>query len=618
MRFERGPELFREEEEGPKDKGNGKEKKRDENERKKGEIKRGIQKMAGRAALGAAVAGTMLPGLREDVPHHAPAPRGDVPHYAPVPHGFDVPRSPEKGLIENLPPGVERIPEKYEEGVAEGGRGRETEETVDTAGVTKEVQAQPEKSEETIERNQVDEQAEQQAEQEQIEIKKFEPSVTVLDININSREEAENFLKDALGDGYVPREQLVKEFGEDFETRWPEVLKKYPMALVHQFFDAFMHHGDRVSDVAEEVLDLTKNYSRLESARDIEPVPLQGIFEETSFGKVEDELGNRGISIRFDEQKIIEALKGNQDKVVNFSFQVGTAEVFVEKRKKITPEPNLNLGDGYYDSEGRYHEIDLPVDGVVKYAKNEEQARKILNSQEGQALLGRGIIFYRGNGFVPFPLEPIGYAHATETGGKLVVPDIVSQKEIVGRWGKARKEAEGNAKIVQVEDPELKIVGAYDHEKAEENLLKLFKVCNAYPDKLFVVAGGNNGEDILGALEKLSGERPLNLIIVAEASGWSPRHRMYGADIYIGNSALEMPEGSSFSTPVISAYAAILFERGLSMEQVVREVTSGHFSGWSFQTGGHELNRQTPPIKVFSASGAVVYLGDLAGIKRQF
>jgi len=439
----------------------------------------------------------------------------------------------------------------------------------------------------------------------QAEFEKFEPSVLVVDVKTMSSEEWEDYFKKVLGDRYVSEPQLIEEFGEDYKSKMPEVMKKYPGAFVRSgFTKIYENHGDDVSNVMEK----TWKYAKLESTQDLEIAPLQGIFEESSieYG-IEDDLGNKGFSITFDEKKIIELLRKDPNRVINFSFQVGDVEVFLEEKKMVTPKPNLDLGTGFFDKEGNYRTITIPSDLSIEIlVENEEEARSRLDSVYGrQVLIPNGVAFYKkGDRFIK-DTDIIGYVG--RGGDTLVTPGNIPKEKIIKQWEQVKEEAQGHAKVEDIESPDLKIVGAYD-DKAEKNLPRLFEVAKAYPDKLFVAAGGNNGEDILKVLEGLSDEKPSNLIIVAEwrMEGERPRHEMYGADIYVDNNYLDIPEGSSFSTPVIAAYATALFEKGLFMEEVVETIKST-----TLEEDYRWEGAQTPQTNVFDPIGALVKIKSL-------
>ncbi len=127
-----------------------------------------------------------------------------------------------------------------------------------------------------------------------------------------------------------------------------------------------------------------------------------------------------------------------------------------------------------------------------------------------------------------------------------------------------------------------KIIGAYHHSRAEENLSKLFEVANAYPDKLFIAAAGNNNEDLRDALKALKDKKPNNLLLTAQWKQWQleqhPEDNVYaGADItiYTDNALIETDDGSSISSSIVTAAAeALFFRQGLTMEQVIAKIKS--------------------------------------------
>ncbi len=112
-----------------------------------------------------------------------------------------------------------------------------------------------------------------------------------------------------------------------------------------------------------------------------------------------------------------------------------------------------------------------------------------------------------------------------------------------------------------------KIIGAYDKTKAIENLPKLFQVVNTYPDKLFVVALGNYGEDIRDAKDHFADKWPNNLLFIGQY--FDHFLLVKGADLYVSAQRLN---GSSFSTAVISGYAELFFREGLSLGEVKQKL----------------------------------------------
>ena len=267
--------------------------------------------------------------------------------------------------------------------------------------------------------------------------------------------------------------------------------------------------------------------------------PLQSIIGSSDITPFVDEMGNPGISLSFEPEKIIDLLKSDRSKGINGSFQVGNVEFILQKKEKIIKEPDP-IPHKYEFETGKGEDVNLqnvylvsPSDWSYRYSPRD---KNIMVPVDGA-----------GN-----PIKPITVDRFNE---------MKAQR---------KKEAEANARVEEYKEPRLRIVGSYTKEKAQENLPKLFEVCDAYPDKLFVFAAGNFGEDLRDTLRLLADQRPQNLLIVAEWREYigGPQGKVYGADIYVPNSKLGMGEGSSLSTSVISAYAAELFNKGMSQEQV--------------------------------------------------
>jgi hypothetical protein len=136
-----------------------------------------------------------------------------------------------------------------------------------------------------------------------------------------------------------------------------------------------------------------------------------------------------------------------------------------------------------------------------------------------------------------------------------------------------------NVKVVDIPKPSIEENEAYTKEKATENLPKLFKVCDAFPDKLFVVALGNNYNDIREARQQLAEHWPENLLIIGEWGDeyWNnaPRGRCHGGDLYVELEPLGITTwGSSNATPVISAIASDLWRQGLTIPQIKQRILS--------------------------------------------
>lgn len=372
----------------------------------------------------------------------------------------------------------------------------------------------------------------QQEQSEKKELIPYSPSITIVDAAPSKPTEGliqkelapthDEMVKTMLGENYISKAQIEQEFGPDYEQKWDEVVNKYPQALVYTLVDQYFGHGEKVARALESTLER----SRLQSTG-INILSLQEIFDKDSIELIEDSSGNPGVSLNFDQKRIIELLKNDPSRVVNGSFQVGNVELF-QKVNKYTV-----IRADYIDSEGivrTYSSSDdttatFPIDSTYKDAQGNE---------------------------VPLKLKE-------------------------------------EPKIKDIKSTSLSIVGAYTKEKAMENLPKLFEVCNAYPDKFFVFAGGNTGEDFREAMEALKDQVPKNLLITAEwvkgnFGGFEyegpPLYSydgkfhggVWGPNIYVNNDELGAPGGSSFSVPEIAASIDILLKKGLSFEEAKAKI----------------------------------------------
>lgn len=383
-------------------------------------------------------------------------------------------------------------------------------------------------------------------EQGQVEAEKipFKPQATIIDARpteptsgIIQKEFPSNddFLRKLLGDKFISREELERKIY--FENEMGDVAKEYPQAvMLYGFFDTYFSHGQQVVQTMERTFDKLGLKST-----GIDLVPLQNVFDKEDVKFVTDSLGNSGVSIDFDHQKIIELLKNDSNHIVNMSFQVGNVEMFsIKKMQKITPMAPIVDLNAYEDANGNIY---LGVDSDI-------------HSKTGKYL---------------------------DSSGKEIKP-ITKEKFDELRKDK-QQEADQNAAnspAVEREYTVKKIVGAYDYDKAKENLPKLFAVANAYPDKLFFAAAGNEGEDFEDALKELKGQKPKNLLIVGQwTSSYGPTQKVFGADIYVDNGKLG--DGSSISTPILAAYAETLFRQGLSQEKVLEKIkASSHQKDYDF------------------------------------
>lgn len=368
----------------------------------------------------------------------------------------------------------------------------------------------------------------------------FKPQVTVLDAGLPAPKEAiiqneffsnEELLKKLLGSTYLSKEELEKEFGHPIDWMSFDVREsaaktgKYKQVLAHAFIERYFRHGDKVISTMEEIW----NKAGLKSTG-VELIPLQGMLDASSIKEVQDSLGNQGISISFDPQRIIDLLKTDANRVVNMSFQVGDVDILLEKKIKVVP----------------------PSEPIYTNALMDENGNTYIGAIGITALKDGRIIYI-------------------DASNKEIKPTTPNELEVLKR--QKQEEAQQKAKIEETEYPSIKIVGAYDASKARENLPKLFAVANAYPNKLFFAAAGNEGEDFEDALKELKDQKPKNLLIVGQWTGnWGPTQLVFGADIYVKNGELGVDDGSSFSTSVLTAYTETLFRQGLSQDEVLERI----------------------------------------------
>ena len=412
--------------------------------------------------------------------------------------------------------------------------------------------------------------------QEQAERKElipYSPSITIIDAapsvpteGIIQKEFISNdeMIRNMLGDKYVSKEKIIQEFGENYEEKWDEIVSKYPQTLTYRLVDQYFNHGEKVARVVENTLERSEFKST-----GVNVTPLQKAFDQDSIKFIKEASGNPGVSLNFDPKRIIELLKDDPSRVINGSFQVGNVELFQETKVKTEVIPKYDLSDPRFSGEGLPSELD------------------------GKEVLYQGAVGIR-----------------TEA-GRVVYYDKEGQEITPISYEELEKRKLENSEIIEHKSTELVINGAYAKEKAIENLPKLFEVCNAYPDKFFVFAGGNTGEDFRETMEALKDQVPKNLLIAAEwikydygfgvYEGPSMEYGKYGQvlgpDMYVYNERSGNPSGSSFSVPELSAEIDTLLSKGLSFKQAKEAVLAkSNLHTLSLNDGTH------PTVRVFNPS----------------
>lgn len=376
----------------------------------------------------------------------------------------------------------------------------------------------------------------------------------------------DEMIRKMLADKYVSKDQIIQEFGQNYEEKWDEVVERYPQALVYRFADTYFNHGENVASVAEDTLER----SGLESTG-INILPLQKIFDKDSgVTFIKDASGNPGVSLNFDQKRIIELLKNDPNRVINGSFQVGNVELFQKTKKDTEVIPKYDRNDPRFSESGYF--------------------------------LDDGEIFYQGA--VESKQNSDGSVDYLNVEGKKVDP--IS-------WEEFKRRKLENSEVKEYKSTSLSIVGAYTKEKAMENLPKLFEICNAYPNKFFVFAAGNSGEDFREAMEALKDNTPKNLLMVGEWIKYKHVYGVYegpameygkygevlGPDIYVYNEGSNHPHGSSFSTPEISAEIEILLNNGLSIDQAKAKIlASSDIHSLQLEDGTKYTARVFNPSKI--------------------
>lgn len=332
----------------------------------------------------------------------------------------------------------------------------------------------------------------------------------------------EALLRQNVGEYYPPRRLLI-ELAEDtgltvldllgneerrnkalvgFYRRRPELLESI---LAYRLQEHHANHGYNVAAAMNRALH------RL--GYQIQPhiLPMQNLIGEVRI--TDDSDSNREVSFEIDDSSLITLLmRYPKQKIVNLSFEVGRVGVRVVDYVEQIDQSILN---GF---------------------------RAVVNEDKGEVYIGVVNIRTTQDGVI-----------YVDKDGNEVEPITLEQYE------QLRREAvERATQKVELEEPKIEIFGAYEtYDEAMTNIRRLYKICSEFPDKLFVVAIGNNNEDLSRVQVDLADEKPDNVIIVG---AWTqreyPRGETHGADIYVRPYELGLLNAASFATPVIAGIAA--------------------------------------------------------------
>lgn len=354
----------------------------------------------------------------------------------------------------------------------------------------------------------------------------------------------QEFLKSILQKDYIDEAALASKYGSGFKKAVPdEMLQDDPKsALLYGFLqkDKYIEHGVNVAATMQETL------KKVGFTTEVEMLPLQNLIDESRVSFYTDDLGNKHFIFAISAEKVIDTLKKYPDqKIVNMSFEFGDVDVGLWEFSMQPPmrDPHITSVNVTYrlDTDGSplyyidydYTKTDFELD-IFRNSKGEE-------------------------------IKPV----------KEITPQM---REEIDKESKRRFQEVpfGEEVITRNYPPGIGIKGGYAKEKAAKSLEELYKVCREFPDKLFIAAAGNGGEDLREALKTMQ-NIPTNLILVAQwGSEWIsddyPTGSVYGAQLYIPNKKLGIPDGSSFSTPYVSAYANLLYEKGYSIDEIRKRI----------------------------------------------
>lgn len=235
--------------------------------------------------------------------------------------------------------------------------------------------------------------------------------------------------------------------------------------------------------------------------------PLQNALSAQNIELTQDELGNQEYFLSINPDQITKILQQYPDqKVVNLSWQLGKVGISMVEHERRIVKP-----------------VDYPA-------------------------------------YVTLPDGRVQYYSTTH--------ELITQTKEEFEDYERHLEEEAS-EIVTLLRPDPRPKEAYSKDEVQQNLPKLFALCNAFPDKLFIAAAGNEGENL-----EIMQNRPTNLLLVAEWNGVDkrPQYNVLGADIYVDNEELSIKHGGSFSIPVLTALGSIFSAEGLNAQEAKKKI----------------------------------------------
>ncbi|MGD9129425.1 MAG: hypothetical protein PVJ09_02985 [Candidatus Woesebacteria bacterium] len=339
-------------------------------------------------------------------------------------------------------------------------------------------------------------------------------------------------LRRLLGALYKSRKDLFMAYPKDYLTDVKQFEKKLilnpklaPAAFAYGFIDRYRGHGK---------LTTSKMLRMLEKYGYTMNIPMANLHEAIADFKLSyDDLANITASTIVSEGRLIEILANFPNlAIVNMSFQVGRSEIdCILRRKKI---PNVSVSE--IKTNGELYYIWGAYNKVITHLNKHPEVYLDLK------------------------------------GKKEVVP-VLTEEEY-------QKKLERESEIEEFINPQFLIKEAYNADYAEENLLRLIKLCNAYPDKLFIAAAGNEDSFFYEARERLKDQWPENLLLVGVLLEDFRISKTYaeGADLYLSNKLSILDRGtSSEATALVTAIASLLKNEGfqiMEIKEMIMEIFS--------------------------------------------
>jgi hypothetical protein len=360
-------------------------------------------------------------------------------------------------------------------------------------------------------------------------------------------------VKKLLGPGnYIPLLRLLREFGPTVfsETRFKrEVMSKYPeYGLVMGGMISFASHGASV----------VACHQRFARTLGCDPAPvIIPVQENLTLLDLHDRdnLNNPAVLLRLGVEPLIEQLhRYPEQPIVNLSLQVGTFAV-VHKRRNVYPAYSEDY-DQLQASLLTHYAEENPEDGELQYYFYDPALYTYAPQHEGPRIVSKatGEAATAGaDGFVMVAAAEFDQFVATRRNELLQQSFYLRELEI---------------------PPFYEIRGAYTGDLGAENMQELFRLVNAFPTKLFVVAAGNYGDDLRPWRTRFAHRWPENLLVVGHWSNAQQYPRMYdaynvfGADLYFDGTSYGRAAGSSMATAVVSAAAAVLWEGGATLPSI--------------------------------------------------